>query len=98
MILKRAPILRLNEVTSALEGEVEAAIQDRLYGVRKGKIGIAIAHRLSTIAQMDRIIVMDGGKIVEDGTHSQLLAQRGLYAGFWERQSGGFLQAEQAAE
>ena len=98
VILKAAPILLLDEATSALDSEVEAAIQQTLYGMMEGKTVIAIAHRLSTIAQMDRIIVMDGGKIVEDGTHSQLLAQRGLYAGFWERQSGGFLQAEQAAE
>ncbi|MEL7281429.1 MAG: ABC transporter ATP-binding protein [Pseudomonadota bacterium] len=98
VILKDAPILLLDEATSALDSEVEAAIQQTLYGMMEGKTVIAIAHRLSTIAQMDRIIVMDGGKIVEDGTHSQLLAQRGLYAGFWERQSGGFLQAEQAAE
>lgn len=98
VILKDAPILLLDEATSALDSEVEAAIQKTLYGMMEGKTVIAIAHRLSTIAQMDRIIVMDGGRIVEDGTHLELLNQGGLYAGFWERQSGGFLQADQAAE
>ncbi|MEO0773777.1 MAG: ATP-binding cassette domain-containing protein, partial [Pseudomonadota bacterium] len=98
VILKDAPILLLDEATSALDSEVEAAIQQTLYGMMEGKTVIAIAHRLSTIAQMDRIIVMDQGRIVEDGTHSDLLALGGLYAGFWERQSGGFLQADQAAE
>ncbi|MEO0369900.1 MAG: ABC transporter ATP-binding protein [Pseudomonadota bacterium] len=98
VVLKDAPILLLDEATSALDSEVEAAIQQTLYGMMEGKTVIAIAHRLSTIAQMDRIIVMDQGRIVEDGTHSQLLALGGLYAGFWERQSGGFLQADQAAE
>ncbi|MEL7252656.1 MAG: ABC transporter ATP-binding protein [Pseudomonadota bacterium] len=98
VILKDAPILLLDEATSALDSEVEAAIQQTLYGMMEGKTVIAIAHRLSTIAQMDRIIVMDQGRIVEDGTHSELLALGGQYAGFWERQSGGFLQADQAAE
>ncbi len=98
VILKDAPILLLDEATSALDSEVEAVIQKTLYGMMEGKTVIAIAHRLSTIAQMDRIIVMDQGHIVEDGTHADLLSQGGLYAGFWERQSGGFLQAEQAAE
>ncbi len=98
VILKDAPILLLDEATSALDSEVEAAIQQTLYGMMEGKTVIAIAHRLSTIAQMDRIIVMDAGRIVEDGTHTELLALGGLYAGFWERQSGGFLQADNAAE
>ncbi len=98
VILKNAPILVLDEATSALDSEVEAQIQDTLYGVMEGKTVIAIAHRLSTIARMDRIVVLDGGHIVEDGTHNQLLAQGGLYAGFWSRQSGGFIGTEEAAE
>ncbi len=91
VILKDAPILILDEATSALDSEAEAAIQDALYGVMQGKTVIAIAHRLSTIAQMDRIVVLDDGKVAEQGTHSELLAKKGLYAGFWARQSGGFL-------
>jgi ATP-binding cassette subfamily B multidrug efflux pump len=98
VILKDAPILVLDEATSALDSEVEAAIQDTLYGVMEGKTVIAIAHRLSTIAHMDRIVVLDDGRIVENGTHDQLLAQNGLYAGFWARQSGGFIGTEDAAE
>lgn len=91
VILKDAPILLLDEATSALDSEVEAAIQETLYGMMEGKTVIAIAHRLSTIAQMDRIIVMDQGRIIEDGTHDSLLAAKGQYARFWARQSGGFL-------
>ncbi|WP_138466302.1 ABC transporter ATP-binding protein [Poseidonocella sp. HB161398] len=91
VILKDAPILVLDEATSALDSEVEAAIQDTLYGMMEGKTVIAIAHRLSTIAHMDRILVLDGGRIAEQGSHGDLLAQEGLYAGFWTRQSGGFL-------
>ncbi|MCK0151245.1 ABC transporter ATP-binding protein/permease [Marivita sp. S6314] len=99
VILKDAPILLLDEATSALDSEVEAAIQDTLYGMMEGKTVIAIAHRLSTIAHMDRILVMDQGQIVEDGTHDALLAHGGLYAGFWARQSGGFIATEtEAAE
>ena len=94
--MKNAPILLLDEATSALDSEVEAAIQDTLYGMMKGKTVIAIAHRLSTIAQMDRILVLDAGKIVEDGDHDALLAQGGLYSDFWARQSGGFLKTEDA--
>lgn len=94
VILKDAPILVLDEATSALDSEVEAAIQDTLYGVMEGKTVIAIAHRLSTIAQMDRIIVLDAGRVAEQGTHAQLLALNGLYAGFWNRQSGGFIGAD----
>lgn len=94
VILKDAPILLLDEATSALDSEVEAAIQDTLYGMMEGKTVIAIAHRLSTIARMDRILVMDQGRIVEDGSHDALLAKGGLYAGFWARQSGGFLTIE----
>ncbi|MDG3041378.1 ABC transporter ATP-binding protein [Roseicyclus marinus] len=99
VILKDAPILVLDEATSALDSEVEAAIQDTLYGVMQGKTVIAIAHRLSTIAQMDRIVVLDGGHVAEEGTHAELLAKGGLYAGFWARQSGGFIGLEtEAAE
>ncbi len=96
MILKNAPILVLDEATSALDCEVEAAIQDTLYGMMEGKTVIAIAHRLSTIAQMDRILVLDEGRIVEDGSHDELLARGGLYAKFWARQSGGFIRTEAA--
>ncbi len=94
VILKDAPILLLDEATSALDSEVEAAIQETLYGMMEGKTVIAIAHRLSTIAHMDRIVVLDEGRIVEDGTHEALLENRGLYAEFWNRQSGGFLKLE----
>ncbi|EPX82461.1 ABC transporter ATP-binding protein [Salipiger mucosus] len=97
VILKDAPILLLDEATSALDSEVEAAIQDTLYGMMEGKTVIAIAHRLSTIAHMDRILVMDEGRIVEQGSHDALLAQGGLYAGFWARQSGGFLDPDTRA-
>ncbi|SDX38810.1 ATP-binding cassette, subfamily B, multidrug efflux pump [Ruegeria halocynthiae] len=96
VILKDAPVLLLDEATSALDSEVEASIQETLYGMMQGKTVIAIAHRLSTIAQMDRILVMDRGRIVEQGGHSDLLAQGGLYAQFWARQSGGFLNPEAA--
>lgn len=91
VILKGAPILILDEATSALDSEVEAQIQSALKGVMEDKTVIAIAHRLSTIASMDRIIVMDDGAIVEEGTHHQLLAGNSLYARFWQRQSGGFI-------
>src|SRR6056297_2152153 len=97
VILKNAPILLLDEATSALDSEVEAAIQDTLYGMMEGKTVIAIAHRLSTIAHMDRILVMDEGRIVEEGTHDALLALGGLYAGFWARQSGGFIDPDTKA-
>lgn len=97
VILKDAPILLLDEATSALDSEVEAAIQDTLYGMMEGKTVIAIAHRLSTIARMDRILVLDQGRIVEDGNHDALLAQGGLYAAFWARQSGGFIAIEEAS-
>lgn len=91
VILKDAPILLLDEATSALDSEVEAAIQENLYQLMHNKTVIAIAHRLSTIVQMDRLIVLDGGQIVESGSHEQLLAKGGVYARLWQRQSGGFL-------
>ncbi len=96
VILKDAPILILDEATSALDSEVEAEIQNTLYDVMEGKTVIAIAHRLSTIAHMDRIIVLEDGQIVEDGSHDELLTKNGLYAGFWSRQSGGFLNTKAA--
>jgi ATP-binding cassette, subfamily B, multidrug efflux pump len=100
VLLKNAPILVLDEATSALDSEVEAAIQEQLTSLMKGKTVIAIAHRLSTIAAMDRLVVLEQGKIVEEGTHAQLLAGGGHYAQLWTRQSGGFLdvKAEEAAE
>lgn len=94
VMLKDAPILLLDEATSALDSEVEAAIQHSLYQLMRGKTVIAIAHRLSTIMAMDRLIVMDQGKIVEQGTHQELLELNGLYARLWEHQSGGFLVEE----
>ena len=92
--LKDAPILILDEATSALDSEVEAAIQSRLEALMEGKTVIAIAHRLSTIAAMDRLVVMDAGRIVEQGTHAELLERDGIYARLWARQSGGFLAAD----
>ncbi|MEL6168967.1 MAG: ABC transporter ATP-binding protein [Pseudomonadota bacterium] len=98
VMLKDAPILILDEATSALDSEVEAAIQSTLYGMMEGKTVVAIAHRLSTIAHMDRIVVMNDGRIVEEGRHSDLLSMGGLYARLWNRQSGGFLGTTEAAE
>jgi ATP-binding cassette subfamily B multidrug efflux pump len=97
VLLKDAPILVLDEATSALDSEVEAAIQEQLVNLMSGKTVIAIAHRLSTIAAMDRLIIMDEGHIVEQGSHAELLRRGGLYAELWARQSGGFL-AQDAAE
>ncbi|MDX2483518.1 MAG: ABC transporter ATP-binding protein [Pseudodonghicola sp.] len=94
-ILKDAPILVLDEATSALDSEVEAAIQTALERVMQGKTVLAIAHRLSTLSEMDRIIVLEAGRIVEQGTHEVLLARNGRYAQFWARQSGGFLRTEE---
>ncbi len=98
MMLKDAPILILDEATSALDSEIEAAIQDNLFRLMEGKTVIAIAHRLSTIAALDRVVVLDKGRIVEDGTHEALIAAGGLYAQLWKRQSGGFLPDQLAAE
>ncbi len=94
VILKNAPILLLDEATSALDSEIENQIQDTLKNMMKGKTVIAIAHRLSTIAQMDRILVLDNGKIIEDGDHQSLLSKGGLYYELWHHQSGGFLKSE----
>ncbi len=91
VMLKDAPILLLDEATSALDSEVESVIQRDLYRLMEGKTVIAIAHRLSTIAVMDRLIVLDKGRIVEQGSHAGLLALGGLYARLWTHQSGGFL-------
>src|SRR4029079_5837198 len=94
VLLKNAPILILDEATSALDSEVEAAIQESLYNLMEGKTVIAVAHRLSTIAAMDRLVIMDRGRIVEQGSHDMLLRKGGLYADLWRRQSGGFLARE----
>ena len=94
VLLKDAPILVLDEATSALDSEVEAAIQESLYELMQGKSVIAIAHRLSTIAAMDRLIVLDKGKIIEQGSHDELIKQKGVYAHLWSHQTGGFLGKE----
>ena len=96
VLLKDAPILVLDEATSALDSEVEAAIQESLELLMQGKTVIAIAHRLSTIARMDRLVVMDKGQVVESGTHAELIAHGGLYARLWQRQTGGFVAADDA--
>ena len=93
-MLKDAPILVLDEATSALDSEIEAAIQEQLDTLMRGKTVLAIAHRLSTIARLDRLVVIDQGRIIEQGTHAELLARHGTYAGLWQRQSGGFLGAD----
>jgi ATP-binding cassette subfamily B multidrug efflux pump len=98
VMLKDAPILIMDEATSALDSEVEAAIQDNLYRLMQGKTVIAIAHRLSTIAALDRLVVMDKGRIVESGSHAELIAANGIYAGLWARQSGGFLGLDDEQE
>jgi ATP-binding cassette subfamily B protein len=91
-MLKNAPILILDEATSALDSESEVLIQDALWKLMEGRTAIVIAHRLSTIQKMDRIVVLDNGKIVEQGTHHELLAHKGLYAKLWAHQSGGFIE------
>jgi ATP-binding cassette subfamily B multidrug efflux pump len=93
VMLKDAPILVLDEATSALDSEIEQAIQENLQALMAHKTVIAIAHRLSTIAAMDRLVVLDGGRIVEMGSHRELIARDGIYAALWRRQSGGFLKA-----
>jgi len=98
VMLKDAPILLLDEATSALDSEVEAAIQSSLYRLMEGKTVVAIAHRLSTIAAMDRLIVLDQGRIIEEGSHATLLAKGGLYAKLWAHQSGGFLVDDEVPE
>jgi ATP-binding cassette subfamily B multidrug efflux pump len=97
VLLKNAPILVLDEATSALDSEVEAAIQEQLTTLMQGKTVIAIAHRLSTIAAMDRLVVLEQGRIVEEGAHAQLLSSGGHYAQLWQRQSGGFLDLDRPA-
>lgn len=94
VLLKDAPILIMDEATSALDSEVEAAIQESLETLMGGKTVIAIAHRLSTIARMDRLVVLEQGRIVEIGSHSELLAKGGLYARLWRHQTGGFVGEE----
>jgi ATP-binding cassette subfamily B multidrug efflux pump len=98
VVLKNAPILVLDEATSALDSEVELAIQDELLDLMEGKTVIAIAHRLSTIARMDRLIVLEQGRIVETGTHAELLRLGGHYEKLWRHQSGGFIANELADE
>ena len=98
VFLKDAPILVLDEATSAMDSEVEAAIQENLFQLMEGKTVIAIAHRLSTIAQLDRLVVIDAGKLIESGSHDELVQNSRIYADLWARQSGGFLAPEEYEE
>ena len=98
MFLKDAPILVLDEATSALDSEIEAAIQENLFRLMEGKTVIAIAHRLSTIAQLDRLVVIDEGSVVESGTHEELVRDSVIYSDLWNRQSGGFLAPAEYGE
>ena len=98
VFLKDAPILVLDEATSALDSEVEAAIQENLFQLMEGKTVIAIAHRLSTIAQLDRLVVIDAGNLIESGSHDELVQNSQIYADLWARQSGGFLAPEEYEE
>jgi ATP-binding cassette subfamily B multidrug efflux pump len=91
VFLKDAPILVLDEATSALDSEVEAAIQENLFALMEGKTVIAIAHRLSTLTEMDRLIILDQGQIIEAGSHQALVEEGGVYSDLWKRQSGGFI-------
>ena len=93
-ILADCPILVLDEATSALDSESEAAVQGALENLMRGRTAIVVAHRLSTVASLDRIVVLDGGEIVEDGTHAELSQAGGVYEGLWDRQSGAFLEGE----
>lgn len=93
-ILADCPILVLDEATSALDSESEALVQEALENLMRGRTSIVVAHRLSTVASLDRIVVLDGGRVVEDGTHEELVAAGSEYAGLWGRQTGAFLDAE----
>ena len=98
VFLKDAPILVLDEATSALDSQVESVIQEQLFNLMEGKTVLAIAHRLSTIASLDRLIILEEGKVIEEGTHDKLVSSGGLYSDLWQRQSGGFLTLDSASD